>query len=158
MQVFLGLGANLSDPAGQVLTAIQALSDHPHCQLISASRLYASKPMGPQDQPDYINAVVEIETTLSPLALLDLCQAIEQQQHRVRVEHWGSRTLDIDILCYGTQMIDEPRLTIPHVGIAERDFVLLPWRDIAPNFVIPQLGRVADLCDHVTSYSAVPIE
>jgi 2-amino-4-hydroxy-6-hydroxymethyldihydropteridine diphosphokinase len=92
--------------------------------------------MGPQDQPDFINAVVEIKTTLAPLALLALCQELEKQAQRERVRRWGERSLDVDILLYGQQQIDEPALIVPHAGLHERNFMLVPLRELAPELMI----------------------
>lgn len=145
MLAYLGLGANLNDPIRQVNLAVQALQEHPAIQSLRLSSYFQSKPMGPQDQPDYVNAVVECETDLSPLQLLDLCQSIEQAQLRVRSRHWGERTLDIDILSMGDLELETERLTLPHSGIIHRDFVILPWCELAPDYQIPKLGFVGDL-------------
>lgn len=145
MKVFIGLGSNLADPQTQVLSARQALSALPMTQYITMSSLYKSPPMGPQDQPDYINAVVELETTLTPQVLLKELQAIEQNQGRVKRRHWGERTLDLDILLYGDHQIDESDLHVPHKGIAERAFVLYPLAEIVPNIEIPTHGHIAEL-------------
>ncbi len=152
MRVFLGLGANLAQPEQQILTAIETLRQSVDVKLVRSSRLFGSSPMGPKDQPDYVNAVVEIETELAPLALLDLCQLIEQAHHRERVLRWGARTLDIDILSVDDLVIQSERLTLPHPGIASRDFVVLPWRDIAPDYIIPNLGAVLSI--HVAAHFA----
>jgi 2-amino-4-hydroxy-6-hydroxymethyldihydropteridine diphosphokinase len=102
--------------------------------------------MGPADQPDYINAVAKLETLLTPQALLDAMLAIERAHGRIRgATRWGPRTLDLDLLAYGDRVIAEPRLTVPHVGIAERPFVLLPLAEIAPDYLIPVKGRVGEL-------------
>ena len=146
---YIGLGANLDNPHRQVLLAIETLSLASGCKCLSVSSLYRSHPMGPQDQPDYVNAVMSIETSLSPLALLDILQSIEQQQGRVRgIEQWGPRTLDLDLLLYSDQMIDLPRLKIPHPGLHERSFVLYPLNEIAPTLVIPGHGALARLLEH----------
>lgn len=145
MYAYLGLGANLNDPVQQLNRAVQTLRVHPSIQSLRVSPYYQSTPMGPQDQPDYVNAVVACETHLSPLALLDLCQSIEQAQLRVRQRHWGERTLDVDILSMGDLVMQTERLILPHPGIAQRDFVVLPWRDLAPDYEIPMLGRVSEL-------------
>jgi 2-amino-4-hydroxy-6-hydroxymethyldihydropteridine diphosphokinase len=104
--------------------------------------------MGPQDQPEYINAVASLETNLQAEALLDALQAIEQAQGRVRDERWGPRTLDLDILLYGDEVIDSDRLTIPHPGLSEREFVLYPLYELAPDLMIPGLGSLASLYQH----------
>lgn len=153
---YLGLGANLNQPIQQLNLAVAALRKHPCIHALRVSAYYTSSPMGPQDQPDYVNAVVECLTDLSPLALLDVCQSIEQAQHRERKRHWGERTLDMDILSVGGCVMQTERLTLPHPGIALRDFVVLPWQEIAPNYRIPTLGLVAEL--HVLAdYQARPI-
>lgn len=137
MQVYIGLGSNLDAPAEQVKTAIQDLQSLPATELLKTSSLYASPPMGPQDQPDYINAVVLLETQLSPHALLDALQAIEQQHGRQRKRRWGERTLDLDILLYGPQMIEDERLSVPHPGLPVREFVVYPLLEIAGDIPIP---------------------
>lgn len=146
MRVFIGLGSNLDDPVAQVEAALQALDGLPDSQLIQRSSLYKSPPMGPQDQPDYINAVAEIDTTLSAHALLEHLQALEQAHGRIRRRHWGERTLDLDILLYEQLQITDDTLTIPHPGIALRPFVLYPLAEIAPMLCIPGRGNIADLC------------
>jgi len=145
VRAFLGLGANLAQPEKQLFAAVAYLRAASEVTLVACSRLYISSPMGPQDQPDYVNAVVEIEAHLAPLALLDFCQAMELAQHRERKEHWGARTLDVDILSIDDYVIDSERLTLPHKGIAYRDFVVLPWQEIAPNYIVPKLGSVKQL-------------
>lgn len=142
MRAFLGLGANLAQPEQQVLSAIIQLRLSAVVQVVQSSRLYASAPMGPQDQPDYVNAVVEIETQLDLIELLDFCQSIELAHHRERNLHWGARTLDIDILSIDDCVMNTERLTLPHPGIVFRDFVVVPWREIAPDYVIPTVGAV----------------
>ena len=143
--VFIGLGSNLSDPIQQVLIAMEALEKIPETSVVRQSSLYASPPMGPQDQPDYVNAVVELKSELSAHVLLDQLQSIEQQQGRVRLRHWGERTLDLDILVFGEQEINDERLTIPHPGIIERAFVLFPLAEIAAELMLPKFGNIADL-------------
>jgi 2-amino-4-hydroxy-6-hydroxymethyldihydropteridine diphosphokinase len=115
-------------------------------KLIKASSLYRSAPMGPQDQPHYINAVVEITSALSPINLLDFLQAIENDFVRDRQSpRWGARTLDLDILLYGQRIISLPRLRVPHYGIAQREFVLVPLAEINNDLSIPSLGGVKEL-------------
>lgn len=132
---FIGLGSNLGDSRAILQNAVHALSE---LGAIKVSRLYASPPMGPQDQPDYLNATVELYTDLTPLALLDELQRIEHESGRVRLRHWGERTLDLDLLFYGNQNIHNARLTVPHVGIAQRDFVVLPLLDLADDLILEQ--------------------
>lgn len=133
---YLGLGSNLENPTQQVLTATDELAELPNSTLLAASRLYHSKPLGPQNQPDFVNRVVALETTLPPLTLLDHLQELENLHHRLRTTRWGPRTLDLDILLYGSQIINHPRLTIPHPGIGQRDFVRKPLAEIAPELLL----------------------
>ncbi|WP_070962302.1 2-amino-4-hydroxy-6-hydroxymethyldihydropteridine diphosphokinase [Vibrio sonorensis] len=137
-RVYIAIGSNMATPVKQAKQAIEALNTIPNSRLVKASSLYSSTPMGPQDQPDYINAVAAIETELTPLELLDQTQKIELEQGRVRKEErWGPRTLDLDILLYGNEVIDSERLTVPHYGMKEREFVLYPLVEIAPNLTLP---------------------
>lgn len=137
-EVFVAIGSNLSNPVAQARRAIAALATLPESELQQASQLYGSRPMGPADQPDYVNAVVRLHTRLGPLALLDQLQKIELEQGRVRKdERWGPRTLDLDLLLYGEQVIQHERLTVPHYGMKEREFVLLPLAELAPALVLP---------------------
>ncbi|EKO3655107.1 2-amino-4-hydroxy-6-hydroxymethyldihydropteridine diphosphokinase [Vibrio metschnikovii] len=147
---YIAVGSNLAKPILQAKQAIEALKQLPKSQFIAASSLYSSTPMGPQDQPEYINAVVVIDTQLSPLALLDCTQAIEQEQGRERkAERWGPRTLDLDILLYGDEIIDSPRLTVPHYGMKVREFVLYPLDEIAPDLSLPDGTKLSDLLSEV---------
>jgi len=143
--VFIGLGSNLADPHAQIQSAIAAVDALDEVAVVAQSSLYSSPPMGPQDQPDYINAVIEIDTTLFAHKLLDQLQAIEQQQGRIRQRHWGERTIDLDLLIYGENTLDDERLNVPHPGIAVRSFVLHPLAEIAPNLMIPTLGTMQAL-------------
>jgi 2-amino-4-hydroxy-6-hydroxymethyldihydropteridine diphosphokinase len=144
---YIGLGSNLDNPESQLKTAIEALTGLPQTRLQARSSLYRSAPMGPQDQPDYLNAVVQLSTGLEPEALLDKLQGIEQAQGRVRAQHWGPRTLDLDILLYGEDVVATERLKIPHPGIAERSFVLYPLAEINGQLEIPGLGGVRSLME-----------
>jgi 2-amino-4-hydroxy-6-hydroxymethyldihydropteridine diphosphokinase len=145
--VYIGIGSNLQQPIEQVKQALHHLAEIPHTRLIAFSPLYRSAPLGPADQPDYINAVAALATRLSPLALLDALQAIERQQGRVREgERWGPRTLDLDLLLYGEQQIHNDRLTVPHPGLGERNFVLYPLYDVAgEDLLIPGLDTLGHL-------------
>jgi len=145
---FIGIGANLGDPVAQVLDAFVRLDrDMPDTRLTGRSRLFRNPPMGPQDQPDYVNAVARLETRLEPRALLTRLQAIEVACGRQRDgSRWGPRLLDLDLLLFGGEVIDEPGLRVPHPGIAERDFVLFPLLELAPGLIIPGRGAVAALC------------
>ena len=137
---YLGLGSNLATELGSPIEhlqqAIRRLAQHEDVRHLQVSSYYASAPMGPQDQPDFINAVVGLETRLSPLELLALCQQLEQQAQRARLRRWGERSLDVDILLHGDAQIAEPQLTIPHAGLPERNFVLIPLRELAPELII----------------------
>lgn len=145
--VYIGVGSNLQQPIEQVKQALQSLAEIPRTQLMTCSPLYRSVPLGPADQPDYINAVAAVATELTPVDLLDALQTIEQQQGRVRSsERWGPRTLDLDLLLYGDQQIANDRLTVPHPGLGERNFVLYPLYDIAgADLHIPGLGLLGQL-------------
>ncbi len=148
---YIGIGSNLESPAEQVRRAIAALRNMPHCILVHESGLYRSAPMGPQDQPDFINAVVSLLTQLDAAKLLCALQAIEEKHGRERIEEqWGPRILDLDLLAYGNQEFDREELTLPHPGIAGRNFVLLPWSEITPHFRVPGLASVADLAATVS--------
>ena len=144
-RAYIGLGSNLDNPRDQVLDALRELALEEGIQLLAQSSLYLSEPMGPQDQPEFINAVAVIETTLEPLVLLEVLQAIEKKHARKRERHWGPRTLDLDLLLYGEEGISHPELTVPHPGIAKRSFVLLPLREVAPGLAIEGLGSVEEL-------------
>ncbi len=145
-RVYLGLGSNLAEPRQQLEAALQALAEVADSHLVAVSSFYASDPLGPPDQPRYVNAVAALDTRLAPLALLDATQAIEQQQGRVRKdERWGPRTLDIDILLFGARLIDEPRLQVPHYHLQARAFVLYPLADLAPELQLPDGRRLPDL-------------
>lgn len=143
--VFVGLGSNLDNPRAQVLAGIQELAQLPGTDVQACSSLYQSEPMGPQDQPDYVNAVVRLLTGLPPAELLEGMQAIEQRHGRQRQRHWGPRTLDLDILLYGQCRIAEAHLRIPHPGIATRNFVLYPLAEIDSQLEIPGVGKVTEL-------------
>lgn len=124
---YIGLGSNLGDSQQILVEAVQKLAA---LGPVKVSKLYQSPPMGPQDQPHYVNAVAQLETALAPLELLDVLQGFEQEAGRVRLRHWGERTLDLDLLLYGEKNIQNERLTVPHVGIMERDFVVVPLLDL----------------------------
>lgn len=138
---YIGLGSNLGDSRQILIEAVQKLAT---LGTVKTSKLYQSPPMGPQDQPNYLNAVVQLQTDLAPLALLDQLQSFEQESGRVRLRHWGERTLDLDLLVYGQQHIHNSRLTVPHVGLFERDFVVIPLLDLDANIEI-KAQRLKDL-------------
>ena len=147
--VYLGLGANLNDPLAQLHTALEQLQHAAQLKLLSCSSFYASKPMGPQDQPDYVNAVAAVHTDLPPNELLALVQKIEIDAGRVRTRRWGERTLDIDILLYGDSCVHTETLTIPHSGLELREFVLVPLAEIAPRLSLPNGKQVATLAANI---------
>ncbi|NWL75428.1 2-amino-4-hydroxy-6-hydroxymethyldihydropteridine diphosphokinase [Pseudomonas taiwanensis] len=149
-RVYIGLGSNLAEPVSQLRGALEALGDLPRTRLAAVSSLYASDPLGPPDQPRYVNAVAALETELAPLELLDALQTIELAQGRVRKdERWGPRTLDLDILLFGQRRIDEPRLQVPHYHMHARAFVLYPLAEIAGDLQLPDgrpLQTLLDAC------------
>ncbi|WP_017431305.1 2-amino-4-hydroxy-6-hydroxymethyldihydropteridine diphosphokinase [Vreelandella jeotgali] len=150
---YIGLGSNLEQPQQQVATALEELDTLTLCRVTAASRLYASRPVGPQDQPDFVNAVAAVETGLSPLALLDQLQALEQRHRRRRERHWGPRTLDLDVLLFDRTPIVHERLRVPHPSMHERAFVLRPLCEIAPRLPLyeqPLSQWLARLDDDVT--------
>ena len=131
-RIYLGLGSNLADPADQLRSAIAALGQLPQTSLAGVSAFYQSDSLLP-GQPRYTNAVAALDSSLTPIELLDALQAIENAQGRERLERWGPRTLDLDILLFGDRLIDEPRLKVPHYQIQERAFVLYPLAELAPQ-------------------------
>lgn len=140
MRAFLGLGSNLGNRAFYLSEAVASLR-RSTITVVAVSRIYETEPWGVQEQPMYWNQVIEIETSLAPLELLHVCQEIEQQLGRVRKEHWGSRTIDIDLLIYDNEVSESPELKLPHPYLEEREFVLAPLREIAPNLILPS-GRL----------------
>ncbi|GIU09349.1 2-amino-4-hydroxy-6-hydroxymethyldihydropteridine diphosphokinase [Shewanella morhuae] len=146
-RVYVALGANLEDPKAQLDNAVAALSILALENRLQVSPYYRSVPMGDVVQPDYVNAVVSFDTELTPLALLDALQQIENTQGRIRLERWGPRTLDLDLLLYGNENIDIPRLKVPHYGMKERSFVLVPLAAIAPSLILPCGTAITCLID-----------
>lgn len=145
-RAYVALGSNLDDPRRQVVTALEELDELPDTRRVNRSPLYRSAPMGPSDQPDYINAVAALDTDLEPEALLDALQGIEARHGRVRgAERWGPRTLDLDLILYGAATLRTERLVVPHPGLHERGFVLYPLHDIAPDLEVPGMGRLEAL-------------
>ena len=146
VKAYVGLGANLQDPAAQVRRALEELGSISRSRLLDRSPLYRSPPLGPADQPDYVNAVAALETELDPLDLLAELRAIERRHGRQRDgSRWGARTLDLDLLLYGDRILDTPELTLPHPGLHERAFVLYPLFDVAPELQVPGRGGVREL-------------
>nr|WP_240900845.1 2-amino-4-hydroxy-6-hydroxymethyldihydropteridine diphosphokinase [Thioalkalivibrio sp. XN8] len=150
MPAYVGLGSNLDDPAGQLRRALASLAGLPATRLLCASSFYRSPPLGPASQPDYLNAVAGLLTTLPPLELLAALQAIETAQGRRRDgERWGPRTLDLDLLLHGGARLASAALTLPHPGLRERAFVLVPLAEIAPGLRLPDGALVARLAGAV---------
>lgn len=135
---FIALGSNLAAPLEQVNAAVAALAEIPNSRIVAVSSFYRTPPLGPQDQPDYLNAAVALETGLTAEELLNHTQRIELQQGRERkAERWGPRTLDLDIMLFGEQVIDSERLTVPHYDMKNRGFMLWPLFEIAPELHFP---------------------
>lgn len=145
MLAYIGLGSNLANPRAQVEQAFAELATLPNSKLLATSAFYSSIAVGPGEQPDYVNAAALLQTELTPLALLDALQEIEQAHRRVRIEHWGPRTLDLDILLLDQQTIDSERLKVPHPYLTQRNFVLYPLADIAPDLHLPNGSSLQEL-------------
>lgn len=147
--VYIGIGSNLEQPIAQVEQAIQDMGALPDTRVLRSSPWYGSKAVGPGEQPDYVNGVAELETSLAPLVLLEHLQGIERHHGRLRKERWGPRTLDLDILLYGNLQLDTPTLKIPHPDIDWRNFVLYPLADLVPDICFPNgitLGTLVSRC------------
>lgn len=147
---YIGLGSNLGDPLRQVTTAVAELADLNGTSLIAQSPWYASRAIGPGDQPDYINGVVCLRTEMTPEQLLDSLQALEERHERLREERWGPRTLDLDLLLYGNRVIDNPRLQVPHPWLTRRNFVVIPLADIAPDLRLPDGTALDSVLQHIS--------
>lgn len=156
--VYIALGSNLNMPIQQLKLAIQAMADLPDTEIKKVSSLYQSQPLGPQDQPDYVNAVACLETELSPLALLDALQNIENGQGRIRLRRWGERTLDLDILLYDNQIIHNERLTVPHYDMQNREFVIVPLYEISPELILPDGVSLQQLVKRFSSHQMVILD
>jgi len=149
---YVGVGSNLADPRAQVLKACERLAELPGTRLELRSPLYKSRPFGPVAQPDFVNGVVGLLTELEPLALLAALGSLETALGRPPShERWGPRVIDLDLLSYAHERRSGPELTLPHPGIPERNFVLYPLADIAPDLDLPGLGRVAELAGRVSA-------
>ena len=156
--VYVALGSNLDEPRAQIERAFGELAKLGDCRLIARSRLYVTRPLGPQDQPDFINAVAGLLTKLEASALLERLQAIERAMGKQAPgERWGARRIDLDLIMFGNQTIQEPALQVPHPGVPSRNFVLYPLLDIAPELSIPGHGRVADLALRVGPDGIAPL-
>lgn len=146
---WIGLGSNLDDPPAQLRKALDALDGLPLTRLVQASRFYRTAPVGPQDQPDFCNAVARVDTGLSPDTLLEALQAVEAARGRRRGRRWGERTLDLDVLLYADVTSSDRHLTLPHPRLHERAFVLVPLAELDPHLCVPGRGRVASLAAQV---------
>ncbi len=159
MRAYIGLGSNLDDPVSQVRDGLRALGQLPQTRVVAESALYRSWPLGPADQPDYVNAVAALDTELGPQTLLRTLQAVEVAHGRVRgAVRWGPRTLDLDLLLYGHLQLTERSLTVPHPQMAHRAFVLVPLREIAPEIVIPGAGGIDDLLARLPAQAVSMVE
>lgn len=156
VEAYIGIGSNLENPVFQVNAAIDAFSHLQDIKLVASSSLYASKPQGPQDQPDFVNAVVKVATEMSASELLITLQALERDQGKVKKRHWGERLIDLDILLYGSMTIKTSDLVIPHPEMKSRDFVLLPLRELALD--VPILGNVDALIQELTETFVYPLQ
>jgi 2-amino-4-hydroxy-6-hydroxymethyldihydropteridine diphosphokinase len=155
---YIGLGSNLSDPAAQVRQALEGLVSLPRTRRVAVSRLYGSRPMGPVTQPDFVNAVAGVLTQLTALELLRELRAQEARAGRPAAhEHWGPRVLDLDVLVFGREQSRSPELVLPHPGVVERNFVLYPLADIAPDLDVPGSGLVRELLARVSADGLWPL-
>ncbi len=136
---YIAIGSNLASPLEQVNAAVQAMGEIPQSRIVAVSSFYRTPPLGPQDQPDYLNAAVVLDTALDAETLLDNTQRIELQQGRVRkAERWGPRTLDLDLMLFGNEIINTERLTVPHYDMKNRGFMLWPLFEVAPDSYLPR--------------------
>jgi 2-amino-4-hydroxy-6-hydroxymethyldihydropteridine diphosphokinase len=145
VRAYVGLGANLGDRESTIRRAVTLLGEEPGVGVVSVSTLRETAPWGPVEQPAFLNGVVELETDLGPRALLDVLLDIERRLGRVRAERWGPRTIDLDLLLHGDDVIDEAGLTLPHPHLHERRFALEPLAELAPDAVVPGQGKAVDL-------------
>lgn len=157
--VYVGLGSNLHQPAQQLSRALQALQQLPLTRLICASSFYQSEPMGPVPQPDYLNAVAGLLTQQPMAEFFRALRALEVALGREPPrQRWGPRSIDLDLLVFGSQRADQADLTVPHPGIVQRNFVLYPLRELAPDLTVPGLGRVAELAAKVDASGIRPLQ
>ncbi|MEP8539216.1 2-amino-4-hydroxy-6-hydroxymethyldihydropteridine diphosphokinase [Enterobacter asburiae] len=149
---YIAIGSNLASPLEQVNAAVQALGEIPQSKIVTVSSFYRTPPLGPQDQPDYLNAAVVLETALNAETLLDNTQRIELQQGRVRkAERWGPRTLDLDIMLFGHETINTERLTVPHYDMKNRGFMLWPLFEVAPDLIFPDGIPLRTILDNLNA-------
>lgn len=156
---YIGIGSNLDEPQLQVQAAFASLAHLHRSRLICRSRMYRSAPLGPQDQPEFVNAVAGLLTQLTPRELLTELKRLESTLGRqTPVVRWGPRRIDFDLLVYAAERVDEADLTVPHPGVPVRNFVLYPLLDIAPDLIVPGHGRVKDLAARVSRAGLTPIQ
>ena len=157
MLAYIGLGSNLNNPKQQIKDALIALNSTQDVKVVALSSLYQSKPIDDSEQPDYINAVCQVDTHLTALELLYVCQGIETKQHRVREKKWGARTIDLDIILYGVQVVASKQLIIPHPEMMNRPFVLIPLSELESDLKVPVLGPLQALIDQIDTSELVKL-
>jgi len=154
---YIGLGSNLNNPKQQIKDALIALNTTPEVKVVGLSSLYQSNPVDGSEQPDYINAVCQVDTHLTALELLYVCQEIETKQHRVREKKWGARTIDLDIITYGVQVVASKQLVVPHPEMMNRAFVLVPLSELEPDLKVPVLGPLQALIDQIDTSKLIKL-
>jgi 2-amino-4-hydroxy-6-hydroxymethyldihydropteridine diphosphokinase len=154
---YIGLGSNLNSPKQQIKDALVALNSTKDVKVVALSSLYQSKPIDDSKQPDYINAVCQVDTHLTALELLYVCQGIETKQHRVREKKWGARTIDLDIILYGVQVVASKQLIIPHPEMMNRAFVLIPLSELESDLKVPVLGPLQALIDLIDTSELIKL-
>jgi 2-amino-4-hydroxy-6-hydroxymethyldihydropteridine diphosphokinase len=157
MLAYIGLGSNLNNPKQQIKDALIALNSTQDIKVVALSSLYQSKPIDDSKQPDYINAVCQVDTHLTALELLYVCQGIETKQHRVREKKWGARTIDLDIILYGVQVVASKQLIIPHPEMMNRPFVLIPLSELESDLKVPVLGPLQALIDLIDTSELIKL-
>ena len=157
MLAYIGLGSNLNNPKQQIRDALIALNSTQDVKVVALSSLYQSKPIDDSEQPDYINAVCQVDTHLTALELLYVCQGIETKQHRVREKKWGARTIDLDIILYGVQVVASKQLIIPHPEMMNRAFVLVPLSELESDLKVPVLGPLQALIDLIDTSELIKL-
>lgn len=151
----LSIGSNLGDRFSYLQNAVTSICQHPKISNVKVSSVYETKPVGGVEQDDFLNAVISVETDLAPIELLKFAQQLENQAERIREVRWGPRTLDVDILVYGNEVLNTQDLTLPHPRIAERAFVLVPWFEIDPDAEIPNLGKLESLYNSISKSEVI---
>jgi 2-amino-4-hydroxy-6-hydroxymethyldihydropteridine diphosphokinase len=157
MLAYIGLGSNLNNPKQQIKDALIALNSTQDVKVVALSGLYQSKPIDDSEQPDYINAVCQVDTHLTALELLYVCQEIETNHHRIREKKWGARTIDLDIILYGVQVVASKQLIIPHPEMMNRAFVLVPLSELESDLKVPVLGPLQALIDLIDTSELIKL-